>query len=321
MTTTDRILTGPRASSLVLCERKAVYEALGTEREETDPRMERIFARGRRLGAMLAEEIAETLAEEGRAAELEREIPWPLGSPIGTGHADLFIPDEGHTIEIVSTAGADLPPYKPRQVAFYSLNDPASVAATVLSIDPSTNEERAYPIDVETFRADLDESVKRVLWGIRNDSVRHVRRARRSDGQETDEPSGFPCFDCPFRRTCWQDWEPAPVGVLPDPLHEVVGELGALEDKMSTARVTEVPFLEEQRNALRERLAGHMRPGANYRAPGFSKVRVSEVSGRRTFSLKAFEDAGHTLPAVAESFVKVGAGHLRWTITREEPGA
>lgn len=322
MTTTDqRILTGPRASSLVLCERKAVYEGIGAEREETDPRMERIFRRGRRLGAMLAEEIAETLAEDGRRAELEREIPWPLGNPIGLGHADLFIPDEGHTIEIVSTAGADLPSYKPRQVAFYSMHDPDSEAATVLSIDPSTNEERAYPIDVSSFVEEINESIRRVVYDIDHGGVRYAKRALRYDGMQTDEPSGFPCFDCPFRRTCWEDWEPAAVGMLPEPLHEVVEQLAAIEDKMGLARVSEIPHLEEQRDALRERLAGHLRPGSNYRAPGFSKIRVTEVSGRRTFSMKAYEDAGHKMPEVAESFTKVGKGHLRWTITREEPGS
>ena len=55
-----------------MCERRAVYEGIGAAREETDPAQERIFRRGRRLGQMLAEEIAETLAEDGRAVELER---------------------------------------------------------------------------------------------------------------------------------------------------------------------------------------------------------------------------------------------------------
>lgn len=319
MTTTDRILTGARASSLVLCERKAVYEGLGTERDEADARMERIFRRGRRLGQLLAEEIAEGLTEDGMRVELEREIPWPLGGEtVGTGHADVFLPDDRHTLEIVSTAGADLPAYKPRQLAFYVIHDPDSDGGTVISIDPSTNEERSYPINVDHFRADLDEAVRRVIYDLRQGQVRYARRALGYHGEQVDEPSGFPCFDCPFKGVCWQDFEPVPAGAIPEELHALVEELAALQDRMGVARVNDLPHLEEQRDALRARLAGHLKPGANYRAPGFQKVRLSEVAGRRTFSMKAYEDAGHAMPPEADAFTKTGAGHLRWTITREQ---
>lgn len=316
MTTTERILSGPRASSLVMCERRAVYEAIGAKRDETDPAQERIFRRGRRIGQMLAEEIAETLAADGREAVLEREIPWPYNNPIGVGHADLFIPDERHMVEIVSTKDADLPHYKPRQVAFYVLNDPDAEHATVLSIDPSTNEERSYSIDVEAFRADLTESVMRAIRAINAGRPADAKRALRHDGDQVDSPSGFPCFGCPFRRPCWDGWEPDPVGELPAELHAIVERLAAVEDELG--RYKAAPSLEEERAELRERLRGRMKPGTNYRAPGFDKIRFTEVSGRRTFSLKDFEAAGHRMPDVAEDFTKTGAGHDRWTITREQ---
>ncbi len=316
MTTDTRDLTGARASSLVLCERKAVYEGVDAPRAETDTRMERIFRRGRRIGQVIAEEIAEGMAEEGRAAILEREITWAAG----TGHADLFIPDDRHTIEIVSTAGAALPPHKPRQVAFYSMHDPDSDFATVLSIDPSTNEEQAYPIDVETFVPELTAAVERVVHDIRQEGgPRYARRALDARGDQVDSPAGFPCFNCPFREACWADWEPEPAGILPDDLHAVVTELADARDVLG--RFKNVPHAEATRDELQARLAGRLKPGVNYRIPGaFSKVRYSPVAGRRTFGLKAFEDAGHVLPEIAEPFVTTGKGHLHWTITREEPG-
>ena len=314
MTTTDRILQGARASSLVMCERKAAYEGLGAERDETDPRMERIFRRGRRIGQVIAEEIAENMAAEGRAVEVEREITWAAG----TGHADIFVPDDRHTIEVVSTPGAALPSYKPRQVAFYSHHDPDSDFATVLSIDPSTNEERAYPIDVETFVPWIEETVERVVRAIRTGDVGVAKRALDEDGEQVEHPEGFACFNCPFKGPCWAGWEPAPVGMLPDDLHDDVRQLADLEDKLARYKPGALPAFEEQRDVLRGRLRGRMRAGSNYRAPGFTKVRVTEVAGRRSFGLKAFEDAGHVLPEIAEAFVTTGRGHDRWYITREE---
>lgn len=316
MTTTDRILQGARASSLVMCERKAVYEGIGAERRETDPSMERIFRRGRRLGAMLASEIAETLAEDGREAQLEREIPWPYSDPIGVGHADLYIPDERHTVEIVSTSGADLPWYKPRQVAFYVLNDPEAEYGSVLSIDPSTNEERSYPVDAEDFRADLAEAVERVVRGIRTRNPGTAKRALDRNGDQADHPSGFPCFNCPFVEPCWAGWEPEPAGALPDDLADAIAELADVEDKL--ARIKQHAALEERREELREKIRGRIKLGTNYRAPGFQKVRVIEVSGRRTFALKDYETAGHRLPDVADAFITTGKPHERWYITREQ---
>lgn len=314
MTTVERTLTGPRASSLAMCERRPYYEAIGAAREDVHPRQERIFRRGRRIGIMLAQEIAETYAEQDIRVEVEREVPWPTLDPIGVGHADLFIPDDAHTIEIVSTAGADLPRHKALQAAFYSIHDPASQYATVLSIDPSTNEEKAYPVEVEGMRDELDERVERVVHALKGGMI--PRRALRNDGDQVETPHEWPCFDCPFRRTCWAEWEPAPAGVLPDHLHPLVAELAGIEDRL--AKVKALPDLEARRDEIRGLLRGHLREKADYRIPGFKKIRVSPVAGRRTFALKRFEDAGHTLPALAEEFVSTGQGHDRWTLTREE---
>lgn len=314
MTTAERTLTGPRASSLVICERRAVYEALDAPREPTDPRMERIFKRGRRLGTMLAQEIADGMAAEGRVAEVEREVPWPHISPVGVGHADVFIPDDAHTIEIVSTAGCELPSHKARQAAFYSFYDIDSTAATVLSIDYSTNEERAYPVDVGGLQDEIEESVDRFLHGVNGGQL--PRRAIRPDGYQVESPSEWPCFDCPFRRACWANYEAEPPGQLPEDLHASVIELADLEDRI--ARAAKLTGFEARRDELRAQLGGRMRNGGRYRAPGIKSVHRTEVAGRRTFGLKAFEDAGHVLSPAAQEFVATGRGHDRWYFTREE---
>lgn len=323
MSTTERVLTGPRLSSLAMCERRPVYEYLDVERDPIHPNQERMFRRGRRLGQLIADEIRENLAEDGREVEAEREIPW---GPDGqyTGHADVFVHGEGLTIEVVSTAGADLPLYKVRQVVLYHVLDPESHGAAVLSIDPSTNEERFYPIDVDgpmpdgerTWREWAEEVLARVYAAMAAGDPGMARVALDHNGEQVESPSGFPCFDCPFKRPCWANWEPLPKGQVPEELHAAVVELAMIEDKLASVRRAD--HLEERREELRELLAGQLQAGTDYTAPGFQKIRFSEVKGRTTFSLSAFEKAGHRLPDEAKAFISVGRGHLRWTITREQ---
>ena len=154
------------------------------------------------------------------------------------------------------------------------------------------------------------------MRAIRTGRPGDAKRALDPYGEQVDHPRGFPCFNCPFVRACWDGWEPEPAGVLPDDLHGVVVELASVEDQL--AKVKSLPMLEARRDELRAKLRGRLRPATNYRAPGFDKVRVIEVAGRRTFSLKDFEAAGHALPDVAEDFIRTGAGHDRWYITREQ---
>lgn len=314
MAVDDRDLRGARASTLVVCVRQAYFQTTDLPRLEWDPELLRIFARGRRIGQLIADEMEEDLRAQDRQVVREKAIPWGPGGR-WTGHADLFIPDEGHTIEVVSTADCALPEHKARQVAFYSMHDPESEQATVLSVDPSTNDERAYPINVEFFEDDLRERLALHEEAVRAGDPERAPRATRPGGDltvEVQSPSEWPCFNCPFRAHCWEGWVPPEPGRLPVSALGIASVLEGVEDEVRRQNAKAPKSLVEQRDALRQQLAGLMRPREEY-VVGDMVVKYTEVAGRRTFDLAAFEKAGHRLPEEAQAFVRTSAGHQRWT--------
>lgn len=318
MTTTAAfILTGPRWSSAVICARRAVYEGTGAPREPISPQLARIFRRGRFIGEAISRDIAASLEEQGRPpGEAEREIPWPRALPIGVGHADHYVPDVKTLIEVVSTADGDLPSHKPKQLTGYVLNDPEAEAGLVLSIDPTTYEERVYPIDVEGLRAEVEEIQARVVHGLKTGKL--PGRAMTEAGELVESPTQRPCFDCPFRRTCWTGHEPYPVGQLPEKVHADLLRLADLEDRAAAdARVAELPEIKEEIGAIREKLRGLLLPGADYRG-GDIGIKRSEVKPSRRFSLAKAETAGHAIPDHLLPFVSESGGHDRWHIRRLE---
>lgn len=312
-TTAPRILTGARWSSAVVCPRRAVYEHQGAPRADWSAETLSMFRRGRFIGRAIAEDMDESLREQGRpVGEHEREVKWPAEDPFATGHADYYIPDERTIVEVVSTADCALPAHKAVQAAGYALNDADADAGMVLSIDPSTYMERTYPLDLEGLR----EEVERVEWlvtgGVRTS---HLPRRAMVDGGEVESPSQRPCFGCPYMEHCWKGHEPYPVGSLPETLHEAVVELADLEDQIS--RFKKVPHLEERRQVIRDRLRGQMIPGAKYRGAGI-QVQFTPVAPSRRFSLSAFEKAGHEMSGPAVEFVTESGGFDKWTVRRLE---
>jgi hypothetical protein len=302
-------LAGPRWSSAVLCPRRAVYEGLGYPREPDPPELAGVFRRGRFIGAAVAADLDESLREQGRpVGQAEREIPWPPETPVGTGHADYFIPDEARIVEAVSTKGCDLPPHKAVQGAGYALADPEAEAATVLSIDPNDYSERAYPLDLDGLRDEVEAIWDTVLGHLR-------AKAIPPRPEHLEHPGQRPCFDCPFRRTCWAGFEPLPAPRLPERLHDDLRRLADLEDEI--ARAKQVDHLTSERDEIRERLAGLLEDGVDYIGGGI-RVKRTPVKGRRSFGLSAFEKAGHRLPPEAQEFVTESGGYDRWTVRREE---
>lgn len=304
-----RVLTGPRWSSAVQCSRRAVYEGLGIAGEPFSAETLGYFRRGRLLGETFARDINDQLVEQGRPeALLELEVPWPNPETIGTGHADLFIPDEGRIVEIVSSADCDLPAHKPVQAAGYALNWPDAKAATVLAIDPSSLRDQAFPVDLLGLQDEVHEIEQEVLRGLRDGEL-----PERPEGIES--PSQRPCFDCPFRRECWKTWEPWPVGTLPESLNGDLLRLADLEDQISRAK--KVEHLTDERDEIRGKLRGLMVEGGQYRGGGV-QVKWTEVAPRRTFRLADYEKTGHTLPPAEQEFVKESGGYDRWTVKRVE---
>lgn len=303
---TTRILTGPRWSSAVLCSRQAVYQGLGTEGAKPTPQQERVWRRGRFIGEAIARDVEAVYAEAGLEVEAEAEIPWPHRAPIGTGHADIYVPAEGEIIEVVSRKDAALPEHKALQVSGYVLNHPEATRATVLSVDPSSYEERSYPIDVESFRPEVERIQGEVVEGM-------------SGGQMPDRagahPGDFPCFWCAFKDTCWEGVEYPDPNRIHDPDQVIdLQRLADLDDRISVGG-KQVEHMKEERDEIRARLRPHIKDKTETIAGGIS-VKVTPVPGPQRFDLSAATKAGHAIPDHLTPFITVGKGYERWTVKR-----
>lgn len=301
MTTTERTLTGPRASSAVLCARMAAYQGLDVEVVPYPDETLRRFARGIRLGQVMGHEIIETLAINGREAVLEHEVPWPADDPIGVGHVDVYEVAANHPIEVVSTEGCALPPNKAKQVAWYALSL-GSEKASVVSVDPKSGESRVYPVNVEAFRAEIEAIQESIVLAMRGGPL--------PERFEGSSPAAWPCFECPFRVGCFADWTPPPAGRLPGMGDDLV-RLADLTAQI--ARLKKADDLESERDEIRERIAPLMEPGEDY-IEGGVKVRRTQVAGRRSFSFSAMEAAGYSLPPDLAEFVTDGKPFDKWTV-------
>lgn len=305
MTTAERLLTGPRWSSAVRCARQTVYQGLNAPEEPPPEDVQLRWRRGSILGAAAAEHIRREYIRRGGMPRAEEEIPWPAADPVGVGHADLYIPAERHIIEIVTTKDAALPEAKPLQVSGYVINHPKAIQGTVLSIDPNTSEERSYPIDVEGLSGAVARIEDQVMRGIRSGGDLLPERAGR-------HPMDWPCRECPFATTvCYQDWDEPPLVELPG-VQADIERLADLDDLLAESKD---PVLEEERKALRDRLAPMVEPGKDYMA-GNIRFRRTPVDGRRSLDLSSMEKAGYSLPRDAEEFVRTGKGYDRWTVRR-----
>lgn len=310
---TTNTLTGARWSSATQCPRMSAYQALGVEGEPHSLETEQRFGRGRRIGQAMAQEVIETLTEIGRQAVPEYEVPWGPGG-IWTGHVDVMEVDERlgaiAAIEVVSTEGAVLPPNKARQVAAYSIfsgraNFDQEPDAFVLSVDPKTGDQRTYPINVGSFREEVEAIERAVVTAYEGGPL-----PDRFDGAS---PGSWPCRECQFRLGCMADYQPPPAGRLPGRQDDFL-RLAELDGLIkSTPRGDHVIEYEAERDQLREFLAGLMEPGTDY-IEGGVRLRRTEVKGRRSFDFTAAENAGWSLPDDIDPFVKQTKGHNTWTL-------
>jgi hypothetical protein len=287
-----------------------VYQGLGTEGIAPTPEQERIFRRGRFIGDAIAKDVIATFADEGVEAVAEQEVPWPVQDPIGTGHADIYIPAEKHVIEVVSRKDGDLPAYKVLQVVGYAVNLGAE-RASVLSIDPSTYAEKAYPVEIETFRAQVDDIAHKVSMGVMLGAQDDQFMPERAGAH----PGDFPCFWCPFRKTCWEGVELPDPDRLENPDHvRLLQRLADVEDQIPVFKNREKELTAE-RDEIRAALEPHIAPGREVVAGGI-RIKRTPVAGRQSLNLSAAEKAGHRIPDNLQAFISEGKGYDRWTVRR-----
>lgn len=302
---TGRALTGPRwSTAATICTRQAAYHALGHEAEPWPEHVERRFLRGTRIGRVMAEEVAATLARQGREVILEHEAPWPAGDPVGVGHADLYEP--GHqVIEVVSSSDGSLPARKPLQAAGYAVHRGVD-RAVVLVVNSTTNEERILPVNVEALRPEV-ERIERLM-------VRAVRDRVLPDRPRDLTPGGWPCMECPFRGPCNATYQAPPFARIPGADNDA-RRLLEIETEARRVRRLEKD-LEQERAELRARLGARMEARTDYLVGGV-RLRRTPVAGRRSLAFSELEAAGHQLPEHVAAFVSEGAAFDRWTVTEE----
>lgn len=303
-------LTGVRPSSAALCPRRAVYDHQAAEQDPPSAELDNWRRRGH---AIEAYRVAEMRAD-GAQIETQREVPWPPQDPLGVGHIDVYDQAEKAIVEITSTAGAKLPDHKAVQAALYLHADADAEQAIVLSIDPSSFDERAYPISLDGLLDDVLHIEETVAHAIRTSTL--PERTCHSPWDST-------AFFCPYVWTvCFQDWEPAGSDVLFGMLDEAK-QLADVTDDLADAR-RRVKALEERQGELRGSLAPAVPAKRSVKrqvvedagpvmAEGVQLAR--SVSTSRRFSLADYEKAGHVAPAEMEPFITETESD-RWTVKR-----
>jgi hypothetical protein len=280
------VLRGARASSAVVCTRRAVYDhQAAPKRPPTD----------------------DEVGWWKRGTIIEAVVPWPREDPIGEGHADLWIPDQRHVVEVSSNTGAELQEHKAIQAALYARNLQAETAE-VFAVDASCpTRYRRYPIDLAGLEPRIIEIENEVVLGVITGNL---------PDRTCRHPDDGPAFQCPYRETCFADWQWPDVATLEGHL-DLVEALADAEDLVGTAKQL-LATAEEARAAARDALRPLLEPGVRSKPPGFKSLKRSVIPGRRSFSLSAWEKTGHPVNDEMAEFVTQSEPSERWTITRDE---
>ena len=301
----NRDLAGARWSSAVICPRWCVYGAQGAPVRERTEEEELMLARGQAWGKIVVDGVISGFAAQGRRPRREELIPWPAEQPIGTGHADCYIPHEREVVEVVSNAGGTLPPHKALQVAGYALNHPHAETAVVDSVDTHTGLEHLYPIVLSELEPRVRDIEAQVAAGLAGELPERVCRT----------PWDGPAQWCPHRDYCFRDWEPEPLDELLVTIDEVdlLKRLADAEDAYSAAAKAE-KAAKAARNEIRREVAKLIEPNTAHEAADLSKLQRTTYP-IQTFSLAAALAAGENLPKRLDPFVNISEGE-RWTVTR-----
>lgn len=289
---TAPVLEGARWSSAVSCARRAVYEGIGAPMDTPTTDQMKAWRRGRIIGEAIATELVVELRALGQRPRREEEVRWPREDPIGTGHADLWIPAEALVIEVVSTRGCDLPERKAVQVSGYAINKPGAERAMVVSVDPMTGDQKRYPVDFDGHRDLVAEIEQRVVAGVRAGGKAMPPRVCQ---HPRDEPTRW----CPFVGHCFAGWaaemrdsligDPTPLVDLAD----AIDRRKAIEDDLKVAKAAE----DDAREVVRAIL-----PDGGEIAGGGITVKRSKWTEER-FSLSDYRKAGRTVTRAMRPYI------------------
>lgn len=307
-----------RLSSLPVCARKAVYEAIDAPARERSDRERRILFRGRELedsyARMLAAEHDVKVVRHGdpgwRQARIVRQyrVPWPLG----IGHADIYLRDTRSFVEVLSSAHADTGRRRTKlmQAVGYRehAKDVASGPVALVILDPTDFSEGRVVVSpdstlYEELRLEMEERVRQVLaW--RDEGTLPERICRKP----VDAIGRF----CLHASHCFDGWEPAPL--------EQPEDVAAVEDaarrwldlKRQESHFNDLAKpLYNERKEVEAQLADLLEEGT-WQAGGFEVTRTHVV--RNSFQLARAELDSRLPDDLLAEFTKTSE-HDRFTVT------
>jgi hypothetical protein len=145
--TETRLRGRTRWSAASKCSRWAALGLLGAEPSEPTPRQQRLWRRGRQLGADRAQQLEERFGAENVIRE--KAVPWPTkGLPLGELHVDAFVIPEKMAIEVKSsTSPTSILESAITQLAGEMHFDPEAENGALMVVDPSGwNEDILVPV-------------------------------------------------------------------------------------------------------------------------------------------------------------------------------
>lgn len=289
------------------CARLSYYRATGEQPAEHDSEQLEWFQRGHLFEHYV---VSQLIAKHG-ADNVERN--YPIQHPLGVGHADALIGPERLLVEIKSSTTGTLstPVFDNgvRQLKRYlHYADDVADRGALYMINPTT----LKPADVFEVRLTDDDREE-----IATEMVELARaiESREAPARVCSKPSQARGYFCPFAATCFGGWEPDPLAEItsPDAL-AAASELAAIKQNEAQAKAT-LKALEEGRKDAEARLAELVPVGKSVVGP-FELTRT-HVKRQPSFSVKAYQAAGHSLEPLAE-FFRDGAEYDTWKVTQAE---
>lgn len=211
-----------RWSSTRDCGRKAIFEATGAPaRERTDKEL-RILFRGKRIGRDYGEVLSlkqntrddhrKFIRARNRSEEsgggyygagkvwCEKKIVWPLG----VGHADIWLPQTGTLVEVLSSAHASAENVhsKKLQLAGYMEHDSEARAGVVVVLDPNDMDETRHIVSRHDDQ--YAELVAEMHARIRQ--VQHWDASGELPARVCSKPSDARGHFCVFAEHCFEGW-------------------------------------------------------------------------------------------------------------------
>lgn len=306
--TSPRLEARSRWSQAVKCARQGAYGLLGVDPAEPDERTQRLWIRGRQLGAYVADSFAAKYGEDGIIRE--KAIPWPAGIL----HSDAFVIPEKVAVEVKSsTSPNSILDAALLQLAGEVHFDPDAESGLLAIVNPSDLGMEFVPFVL------TDEWIERV-----ETVADEVMRAGASSGLALPErvchkPGDGVGRFCPFISHCFDGWEPEPLAELDDPdTLQLVRELDDLKRRYREHNGTADGLRDEYKEIEARLTERGLEAGRTYQVGGF-QVRRIVARGRETFQLSRARKSGFWTSADDErlaAFLRFGDPSERYDVQR-----